>query len=54
MHSVEEMIEDGWSKQEVSRSIKAVQKLLKRRKFVVEAEGGNKFDVLFMPRELTL
>jgi hypothetical protein len=51
--TVEDMVSDGWDKEEAQRSIKAVKKLLKNPRFVVASVFGvNVFEHLFVGEEL--
>lgn len=56
LNTVQDMQEFGWDKHESEPSIKAVKRLMKDKKFLVEPLGGiNQFEVLFIPvKELTL
>lgn len=56
LNTVEEMKEHGWNKHESLPSIKAVERLMKNKKFIIEPVGDvHKFEVLFIPnRELVL
>jgi len=48
IRTTQEMVEDGWTADRANRSIKAIQKLLRRPKINVESVGKHVFVQLFL------